>query len=163
MRIATLALLLTAGCSSGLATATPAAGDASSGQGSEASAGGDDASGSGGDASASDSSSSDAADAACVLTVDDAGVTHGCGKGGQGPGDRDDGGGAPPPPPPDAALDASDLPFGSTCWDNAQCASDICFDYQVKGQFCTVLCDASADCPDSSLGCNGMGVCRIGN
>ena len=62
---------------------------------------------------------------ACLLWVDDAGVTQGCGSGGMGPGDRDDGGGAPPPPPPDAALDASNLGFGASCWDNLQCASDL--------------------------------------
>jgi hypothetical protein len=99
----------------------------------------------------------------CSLWVDDAGVTRGCGQGGHGPGDRDDGGGAPPPPPPDAALDASDLPMGAPCWDNAQCASGICFDYAVKGQFCTARCTTNADCPPPSLGCNGMGVCREGN
>jgi hypothetical protein len=162
MRIASLAFLLATACTSGLATAIPAADDASSSPGSEAAAGGVDAA-AGGDDSATDAPPGDAADGPCVLTADDAGVTHGCGKGGQGPGDRDDGGGAAAPPPPDAALDASDLPFGASCWDNPQCASDICFDYTVKGQFCTLRCDASADCPDASLGCNGMGVCRIGN
>jgi hypothetical protein len=159
MRVAVIGLVLTMGCSSSLATPTPAAGDASA-QGEEASAG-DDASGE--DGSADDATSGDAVAEACVFTVDDAGVTHGCGHGGQGPGDHDDGGGAPPPPPPDAALDASDLPVGASCWDNAQCASGICFDYTVKGQFCTVRCDANADCPDTSLGCNGMGVCRAGS
>lgn len=107
------------------------------------------------DASAPDSA------APCTLWVDDAGVTQGCGGGGMGPGDRDDGGGGPPPPPPDAALDASDLPFGASCWDNAECASDLCFDYKVRGTFCTRICTTNADCPPPSPGCNGMGVCRM--
>jgi hypothetical protein len=102
------------------------------------------------------------ADASCTFTVDDAGVTHGCGRGAMGPGDRDDGGDAGPPPPPDAALDASDLPLGAPCWDNAQCTSGICFDYAVKGTFCTKLCSSNADCPSPPfMGCNGMGVCRM--
>lgn len=99
-------------------------------------------------------------DATCTLWVDDAGVTQGCGAGDNGPGDRDDGGGGPPPAPPDAALDASDLGFGASCWDNAQCASDLCFDYKVRGQFCSQICTQNADCPSTSPGCNGMGVCR---
>ena len=104
----------------------------------------------------------DAADASCSFIVDDAGITHGCRSGGMGPGDRDDGGDAGPPPPPDASRDASDLPLGAPCWDNAQCASDICFDYAVKGTFCTKPCSTNADCPTPPfMGCNGMGVCRM--
>jgi hypothetical protein len=115
-------------------------------------------------APAPDDAATDArADAFCLL-VDDAGVTHGCAAGGQGPGDHDDGGGLAPPPP-DASPDATGLPFGSSCWDNAQCASGICFDYRVKGTFCTLTCSTNADCPPVSptlqLGCNGQGVCRM--
>lgn len=105
---------------------------------------------------------SDAADATCAFTVDDAGVTHGCGHGANGPGDRDDGGDSGGPPPPDASRDASDLPLGAPCWDNAQCSSGMCFDYAVKGTFCTKPCSSDADCPSPTfMGCNGMGVCRI--
>jgi hypothetical protein len=107
--------------------------------------------------------SADTADALCILLVDDAGVTHGCGPGGNGPGDQDDGGGAPPPPPPDAALDASDLGLGAPCWDNAQCTSNICFDYRVRGTFCSKRCWTAGDCPPPSDGCNAMGVCRFGD
>jgi hypothetical protein len=98
---------------------------------------------------------------ACHLWVDDSGVTQGCGSGGMGPGDRDDGGGSAAPPPPDAALDASNLPFGASCWDNVQCASDLCFDYKVRGTFCSRICMTNIDCPPPSPGCNGMGVCRM--
>jgi hypothetical protein len=103
-------------------------------------------------------------DAGCVLVVDDAGVTHGCGQGGQGPGDRDDGGGQTAPPP-DASPDAKNLPFGASCLNNAQCTSDICYDYRAKGQFCTNKCTTNADCPPPPLspGCNGMGLCRTAN
>ncbi len=98
----------------------------------------------------------------CLL-VSDSGVTYGCSQGGVGPGDRDDGGGAPLPPPPDQSPDAMNLPFGAECLFNAQCASDICFFYRVKGQFCTQLCTVDSDCPPASLGCSGQGVCRVGN
>jgi hypothetical protein len=97
------------------------------------------------------------------FVVDDAGVTHGCTAGGLGPGDRDDGGGLPAAPPPDASPDATNLPFGAECLDNAQCASGICFYYRVKGQFCTIECNVNTDCPPASLGCGGQGVCRVGN
>jgi hypothetical protein len=104
----------------------------------------------------------DAADATCAFTVDEAGVTHGCGHGAMGPGDRDDGGDSGAPPPPDAALDATNLPLGAPCWDNAQCSSMMCFDYAVKGTFCTKPCSSDADCPSPTfMGCNGMGVCRV--
>ena len=101
-----------------------------------------------------------AVDAHCSY-VDDAGVTHGCGGGGHGPGDHDDGGGIESGAP-DVAIDASNLPFGSPCWDNAQCTSGVCYDYKVKGQFCSASCTTNADCPAPSLGCNGMGFCRQG-
>ena len=101
------------------------------------------------------------ADASCSLYVDDAGVTQGCGGGAMGPGDRDDGGGSAAPPPSDASLDASDLPFGASCRDNLQCASGLCFDYKVRGTFCTQLCAMGESCPPTSSGCNGMGVCRL--
>ncbi len=102
-----------------------------------------------------------AEDASHCLIVDDAGVSHGCNTGGMGPGDRDDGGGMVAPPP-DAAADAMNQPFGAECLSNAQCSSGICFDYRVKGQFCTQLCACAADCPPASLGCSGQGVCRVG-
>ena len=97
------------------------------------------------------------------LVVDDAGVSHGCNTGGMGPGDRDDGGGLPPAPPPDASADAMNQPFGAECLFNAQCTSNICFLYRVKGQFCTQFCACNSDCPPPSLGCGGQGVCRLGN
>lgn len=104
-----------------------------------------------------------AVDASLCLIVDDAGVSHGCNAGGMGPGDRDDGGGMSFPGPPDQGADLRDLPFGAECLFNAQCASNICFLYRVKGQFCTLPCACSSDCPPPSLGCGGQGVCRVGN
>ena len=53
------------------------------------------------------------------------------------------------------------LPFAASCWDNAQCASMICFDFKVRGTFCTQKCATNAECPSQSPGCNGMGVCRM--
>ena len=97
------------------------------------------------------------------LIVDDAGVSHGCSTGGMGPGDRDDGGGLPPAVPPDGGAGATDLPFAAECLDNGQCASNICFLYRVKGQFCTQFCACDGDCPPPSLGCGGQGVCRMAN
>src|SRR5579884_4263121 len=137
MRWWCVGLLLLTGCTGNVVTANPAGSDEGGSTSAEAST---DAAG----ASDASTAATDAASDACVLTVDEAGVTHGCGQGGHGPGDRDDGGDAGGPPPPDAAPDATDLPFGASCLDNAQCASDVCFDYAVKGQFCTQLCDANA-------------------
>ena len=97
------------------------------------------------------------------LVVDDAGVSHGCNGGGMGPGDRDDGGGLPPAMAPDGGAGANHLPFAAECLDNAQCVSNICFLYRVKGQFCTQFCACDSDCPPPSLGCGGQGVCRMGN
>ena len=107
-----------------------------------------------------DMSAPDLAVARC-LYVDDLGVTHGCIGGGQGPGDRDDGGGMPEVGPPDQGADLMNLPFASPCLDNGQCASNICYEYRVKGQFCTLLCAQDSDCPPPSPGCGGMYVCRM--
>ena len=116
------------------------------------------------DLAVEDSATACAEDAApTCLTVDDAGVSHGCGTGGMGPGDRDDGGGMVAPPLPDLGVDVRDQPLGAPCLFNAQCTSNICFLYRVKGQFCTQTCACNADCPPPSLGCGGMGVCRAGN
>ncbi|HEY8088146.1 MAG TPA: hypothetical protein VIF09_09880 [Polyangiaceae bacterium] len=159
MRAAILAILLCSGCSSSADAGTTGGGDtAEAGTSGEGSAnGGDDASSGASDATA------EAGDASCVFWVDDAGITHGCNRGGQGPGDKDDGGGAPAPPPPTVSPDAGNLPLGSSCWDDGQCASQICFDYAVRGTFCTQRCFTSANCPPPSNGCNGMGVCRFGD
>lgn len=115
------------------------------------------------DPSCNPTPATDAGDAgdACAFSVDEAGVTLGCGMGGMGPGDRDDGGDAGAPPPSDASPDARDLPFGASCIDNANCASGLCFDYRVRGTFCTLMCKTNTDCPAPSPGCNGMGVCRM--
>jgi hypothetical protein len=77
------------------------------------------------------------------------------------------------PPAPDAQVTAPDadaplpdaapvlLPFGSACTINSQCESNLCFDFQARGEFCTDMC-MNGVCPDpSSSGCNGMGVCKV--
>ncbi|HEY1695555.1 MAG TPA: hypothetical protein VGG39_25480 [Polyangiaceae bacterium] len=173
MRTVLLALLVCSGvggafaaCSSGSSGTTGAvSGGNDAGSAAETAAGGGDDAGSPPEDSGGGISDAGAADgdAQCVLVVDDAGVTHGCHAGGQGPGDQDDGGGAAAPPPPSVSPDASDLPLGSPCWDNAQCVSTICFDYAVRGTFCTQRCWTAADCPPPLDGCNGMGVCRMGD
>jgi hypothetical protein len=109
-----------------------------------------------------DASAACTVDAGHCLVVDDAGVSHGCAAGSMGPGDRDDGGGLGLAGRPDASADAMNLPFGAECLDNAQCQSQICFDYRVKGWFCTRFCSCDSDCPAPSLGCGGQGVCRMG-
>jgi hypothetical protein len=115
------------------------------------------------DAHAQEAADSGAAapDASC-LQVNEAGVTYGTCKGSQGPGDRDDGGGMEAGSP-DVSQDAIDQPLYAPCWDNAQCTTGICFAFGPKGQFCTKTCSSNADCPAPSLGCNGMGVCRVGD
>lgn len=170
MRLEAVTLLLLSACGGGGATpdgacsaSNPACDPASAGDSGqlEARATTHDAAAEAAPVSDDASASADGSDSGCGLWVDDAGVTQGCGQGGMGEGDRDDGGGAPAPPPPDAALDASDLGFGASCWDNAQCASDLCFDYKARGQFCSQVCTTNAECPSTSPGCNGMGVCRM--
>jgi len=159
MRRARLVAVVAAAGSIALAIAC--GGSDSNGTASDAGADAADATTGAADVSSGDDAGSAAdapGDAHCTY-VDDANVTHGCAPGSQGPGDRDDGGGALLPPP-DAALDATDLAFGASCWNNAQCASGVCFLYKVRGTLCTNLCGSSADCPDASLGCNGQGVCR---
>jgi hypothetical protein len=171
MRLGILSFFVLVGCSGGSEMpdgacpgSDPNCNDASPVTGQDASSGGQvDSSSGAGDTSAPVTDVSADADALCVLVVDDAGVSHGCNGGGNGPGDHDDGGEAAAPPPPDAALDASDLPLGASCWDNAQCASDICFDYVVRGTFCTQRCWTNANCPPPANGCNGQGVCRFGD
>jgi hypothetical protein len=172
MRVAVAFLLVLSACSSSAATPDGAcsASDRScdpgspakdSGAATDASAAAPEAGKEAATPIVSDASSAWVPDVACGLWVDDAGVTQGCGEGDMGPGDRDDGGGAPPPPPPDASLDASDLGFGASCWDNPQCASNLCFDFKARGQFCSQICTIDQDCPLPSPGCNGMGVCRM--
>lgn len=171
MRLGILSFVVLVGCSGGSAVpdgacpgSDPDCNDASQGSTPDASTGQSDSNAPDAmtitDAGAD---TTDAADALCVLLVDDAGVSHGCGPGDNGPGDHDDGGGAAAPPPSDAAVDASNLPLGASCLDNAQCASDICFFYQVRGTFCTQRCWTNGDCPPPANGCNGMGVCRFGD
>jgi hypothetical protein len=110
-------------------------------------------------ATAVDAAADVAHDASCPPYVDEAGVTHGCNQGGQGIGDHDDGGGMDAQIP-DVAMDAMNLPFGSPCWDNAQCSTNVCYDFRAKGQFCTKACASNDDCPNPLVGCNGMGFCR---
>jgi len=160
MRVWSLGFVVLLGCSSAAPSASPDGYQTPDASADDASPDPSPDGGAAPDGAEAVTDAADEADATCVLWVDDAGVTHGCSKGGQGPGDKDDGGGAPAPPPPDAALDASDLPLGAACWDNAQCQSMICFDYAVKGTFCTQRCWTDSNCPPPMLGCNGMGVCR---
>jgi hypothetical protein len=110
-----------------------------------------------GDASAS---AADASHADVCVFITESGATRGCSPGSQGPGDRDDGGDASIVGPPDVAADATNLPFMAPCDSNPQCASGICYDFVVKGYFCTTMCTADTDCPAPSPGCNGMGFCR---
>lgn len=53
------------------------------------------------------------------------------------------------------------LPFGDPCTENAQCESNLCFDFNNDGMHCTIMCPQPPDeCP-GGFGCNGMGVCKI--
>jgi hypothetical protein len=63
-----------------------------------------------------------------------------------------------------AVVDASLLLFASACTQNAQCQSNLCFNFPGKGKYCTLPCQSANDCPGGAggLGCsNGMNVCRV--
>jgi hypothetical protein len=66
-------------------------------------------------------------------------------------------------PSPDAGggADGGLLPFGAPCTTSPQCASGLCFNFNARGMLCTEMCVAGT-CPEpTSLGCNGMGVCKV--
>lgn len=57
--------------------------------------------------------------------------------------------------------------FQDLCTANAECASNLCYNYNARGMHCSVApcTTANADtvCPlylGQHLGCNGMGVCK---
>lgn len=52
--------------------------------------------------------------------------------------------------------------FGEMCAMETDCADGlVCFDFNQKGQHCTLECSSAADCPAPSSGCNGMGYCKL--
>jgi hypothetical protein len=51
--------------------------------------------------------------------------------------------------------------FLEACTTNADCESDLCFNFNAKGLKCTIACTATGPaCPAPSPGCSGMNVCR---
>jgi hypothetical protein len=70
------------------------------------------------------------------------------------------------PTPADASLATQDagtaaLGYMEACTDNAQCMSNLCFNFNSKGPHCTHECTTATDCEEPSPGCNGMGVCKV--
>jgi hypothetical protein len=75
--------------------------------------------------------------------------------------DAPDSGPAAPDAEPAQPDATSLLPFGAACTTNADCQSNLCFNFQARGMFCTEMC-VNGVCPEaSSSGCNGMGVCKV--
>lgn len=56
---------------------------------------------------------------------------------------------------------AGSLPFLSPCTTNAECASNDCYPFNMKGPHCTKSCSADGDCPSPSPGCSPVGICRV--
>ena len=53
--------------------------------------------------------------------------------------------------------------FGAVCANAGECESGNCFNFNNRGLRCTKTCmvaTAAVDCAPSTLGCNGMGVCK---
>jgi uncharacterized membrane protein len=70
----------------------------------------------------------------------------------------------------DAAADVTPAPtdggkvgFGAACNDNADCESNLCFNFNARGKRCTKACAGDNDCPSPpGLGCSGnQKVCRV--
>ncbi len=54
--------------------------------------------------------------------------------------------------------------FGASCNSGPECASGLCFNFNMDGPHCTKPCTtatAAADCAPASFGCSGMNVCKI--
>ena len=66
-----------------------------------------------------------------------------------------------------ASVDASTSglkAFGASCNSGPECASGLCFNFNMDGPHCTKACTtatAAADCAPASFGCSGMNVCKI--
>jgi hypothetical protein len=64
---------------------------------------------------------------------------------------------------PDAAdaAPASSGEFLSSCAEDSECASRLCFAFNAYGLHCTMACAKDLDCPAPSPGCSMMKVCKI--
>jgi len=66
-----------------------------------------------------------------------------------------------------ASVDASTSglkAFGASCNSGPECASGLCFNFNMDGPHCTKPCTtatAAADCAPATFGCSGMNVCKI--
>ncbi len=65
-----------------------------------------------------------------------------------------------PAPDGPAAEAAALLPFMSPCDTDAQCDTNLCFNFPSKGPHCTRHCTQPTECPPPSGGCNPQGVCK---
>lgn len=58
------------------------------------------------------------------------------------------------------------LPFGSSCEDDDECASGLCFPFGSDGPHCTIECEDASTCPPQNTGddpkCSNHGVCKTG-
>jgi hypothetical protein len=56
---------------------------------------------------------------------------------------------------------AMDLPFGSECAVDDECASGLCYPFNAKGPHCSQPCALPEECPPEADGCSGMGICKV--
>jgi hypothetical protein len=52
------------------------------------------------------------------------------------------------------------LGFLETCTKDEECETGLCHTFNAKGPKCSQPCQADADCPPPSPGCNMMGICK---
>jgi hypothetical protein len=52
------------------------------------------------------------------------------------------------------------LAFMSECEADAECETELCFEFNAKGPHCSHPCSSDAECESPSPGCNKMGVCK---
>jgi hypothetical protein len=60
--------------------------------------------------------------------------------------------------PPEGAT----LKFMDPCvaGQDAQCETNLCYTFNMRGPHCTARCTQACECPPPSGGCNNMGVCK---
>ncbi len=52
------------------------------------------------------------------------------------------------------------LPFMAECTANAECESELCFEFNNKGPHCSHTCALDSECEAPSPGCNNKGICK---
>ena len=61
----------------------------------------------------------------------------------------------------EAAAEGGKAGFLTTCSDDVDCESNLCFAFNAYGPHCSTPCSKTTDCPAPSPGCSMMGVCKL--